>query len=450
MSSFNIADLVGRGVPTAKQAEFVSVPLDELHEHPANKIFPISEEEVKTLADSIELNGLQQPPLVTPCETGGYTLISGHRRVEAIRLLNWTTVTCKVQNYASPELAELALLTANTETRKDKTWMVPAARRYEEICIQLAAKEQVKLPKLSLAKLAEAIGVKKSELARQDYIARRLDPDVAAKWKNLPTDTAYSIAQMDENCQKALLKNWIGEPPTASAMQELRIAWGIEGINWFAEYFRRKCEAEQRIREAEAKVKAKKEKAKKKADPGEHCYVTGSPVSDKTCPKLTGCGCCHTCSQALTCDNVCIFKRDTIDRHLLKPYAKRIKAVRIAAGETDLCDWENYNKMRWAQDVVGALTDVAENYGCTVDYLMGRSEQMFPTPPVPPTSGWMPMDKEPESGRDFLVIAYFDSYGWDSLGLFNWRGKSTLRSIEELTRGAKMILWQYLPDDLND
>lgn len=55
------------------------------------------------LKDSIRMNGLLEPLLVRPDKTGGYELISGHRRKLALELCGIKEVDCYIEDLSDDE-----------------------------------------------------------------------------------------------------------------------------------------------------------------------------------------------------------------------------------------------------------------------------------------------------------------------------------------------------------
>lgn len=83
---FDLAALMGE---TAAKLEPEGVqereiPLDEIEENEANAY---AQTDIDELAESIKLVGLHQPLVVWPKPEGGYLLIAGHRRRNALALL---------------------------------------------------------------------------------------------------------------------------------------------------------------------------------------------------------------------------------------------------------------------------------------------------------------------------------------------------------------------------
>ena len=80
---------------------------------------------IEELADNISVAGLQQPIRVRAGEAPGrYIIVSGHRRLAAVKALaqetpeKWTDVPCIIEtDDASPALQQLRLIYANANTR---------------------------------------------------------------------------------------------------------------------------------------------------------------------------------------------------------------------------------------------------------------------------------------------------------------------------------------------
>lgn len=68
------------------------IPLDEIEENEANAY---AQTDIDELAESIKVVGLQQPLVVWPKPEGGYLLIAGHRRRNALALLGRKTASCR-------------------------------------------------------------------------------------------------------------------------------------------------------------------------------------------------------------------------------------------------------------------------------------------------------------------------------------------------------------------
>lgn len=174
-----------------------------------------SMEGIEALAQNIELVGLQQPLRVRPDpdDEGGYIVVSGHRRLTAIRTIckadepkRWRTVPCIVERgELSPAMRELRLIYANSDTRRMSNADLGAqAERVEKLLYQLK-EEGVEFPGRMRDHVAEVCQISKSKLARLKVIREGLSKSeqIAKAWEKgeLPEATAYELAHMPEKQQ---------------------------------------------------------------------------------------------------------------------------------------------------------------------------------------------------------------------------------------------------------
>lgn len=114
------------------QHEQKTLSIELIHPNPSNFFRPSEPEEIKELAASIRENGLIHPLVVRPVE-GGYEIISGHRRKEALEYLGVKEVEAKIIE-VDDATAELMLIDANLETRTLSSMEIARAiRRKKEL-----------------------------------------------------------------------------------------------------------------------------------------------------------------------------------------------------------------------------------------------------------------------------------------------------------------------------
>ena len=137
------------------------VPADGLLDNPWQPRTSIDPAQLQDLADSIYTQGLLQPPIARPSANGAATfeLAFGHRRVAAIRLLaaqgRWTgDVPVSLQDLSDEDMALLAL--AENSNREDLT-AIETYRSYARILEEI--------PKLTIQKLAESVGLERPTLS---------------------------------------------------------------------------------------------------------------------------------------------------------------------------------------------------------------------------------------------------------------------------------------------
>ena len=184
---------------------------------------------INELADNIAMVGLQQPLLVRDgSEPGRYTIVSGHRRFAAIRLLQDGEdererrmfdhgVPCIIQE-TSPfifkgsevdkALQELRLIYANASTRVLSAAEI--SRQAERIeALLLALKDQgYAFPGRMRNHVAQICQVSKSKIARLHAIRENLQPELLERFDRgeLNETVAYRISQETNAVQSSLAR----------------------------------------------------------------------------------------------------------------------------------------------------------------------------------------------------------------------------------------------------
>lgn len=221
MAKFDLGDFAKtmQAVPdsgTTEPERIEYIPLEQLHEDERN-FYAVSG--VEDLAANIQFCGLMDPLRVRKAEEG-YTIVSGHRRFAALKLLaaedaKFEKAACIIDTGDVPAaLQELRLIYANSDTRR----MSPAdigkqAERVEALLYEL--KEQgMEFPGRMRDHVAEACKVSKSKLSRLAVIRNRLAPDILkAYWDGpekgrLRESTAYELARLSVNLQRQLVDRY--------------------------------------------------------------------------------------------------------------------------------------------------------------------------------------------------------------------------------------------------
>jgi len=213
---------------TAAAPSVQLIPLEDILDNKAN-FYRVDRAELKPLADSIAMDGLQQYPLVTPHpdQPGKYLLLSGHRRCAAIRMLvdegAWDVighspndrpggasaalVPCTVRRYGSAAMAELQLILANSTARVlTNAELAKQAERMELLLYQLR-EEGYEFPGRMRDQVAAACKVSAPKLARLKVIREKLKaPEFLLLFEKdkLPEQTAYALARLPEDLQQRL------------------------------------------------------------------------------------------------------------------------------------------------------------------------------------------------------------------------------------------------------
>lgn len=219
--AFDLGDLlkdVSKLDTDREQIEYI--PLQNILRDP-NNFYQLSD--VAQLADNISFCGLQQPIRVRPliAEPGKYIIVSGHRRREALQILeaedpeSWQEVPCIVErDTVSPALQQLRLIYANANTRVLTSAEIgEQAAQVEKLLYQLK-EEGYDFPGRMRDHVAEAVGASKTKLARLKVIRENLDPVWADAYKaaQIGESVAYNLAQLPASWQN-VIHTVYGEKP---------------------------------------------------------------------------------------------------------------------------------------------------------------------------------------------------------------------------------------------
>lgn len=409
------------------------IDIDLLDAHEAN-FYDVSK--LDTLADSIAMDGLQQPLVVTAGENGRYTVLSGHRRRAALRKLveedgreDLRRVPCLVRAYKSQALAELQLIMANSTARVlTSAEVMHQAQRMEELLYQLK-EEGYSFPGRMRAQVAEACQVSESKLARLKVINARLCSEYMELFNQdkLPEQVAYSLAKLPQDFQRRIFGATKGYP-VASVVEQLTTAYK-NGARW---------------------------EPSLTCPDGKAC-TRGDAFLRHDCEHwhdmCRGEKCCLECSRAkadyYACDRMCSKakavrkeKRDDAKATALsreeKVQAERreeaqgiasrlVKAADLSGaagnckvelgryggswsvkdlrkfaagdfGDTQLRGWE------FGQDAVERFAKAAETLGCSVDYIMGLTDEIRSKTETAPAPEWLPLQWIPGKERPTRLL----------------------------------------------
>ena len=368
------------------------------------------------LMESIQANGMLEPPTVVPAENGKYRLISGHSRMSAVRLLasykddavaeRFQRVLCRVLPSMTLEQEECAVIEANRQRVKSPALLAEEAERLTKIYIKRREAGE-DLPGRIRDRVAEAMQVNKTKLANLSAIKNGIKvPGIRRAWEEgrLPEAAALEIARMDGETQYRLL-DWI--------IDHCR-TWSINNVREFRTCWtccKHKC-----------------------PDTGGFCPNAARMYADHYRNGEWRCAsCCRECLSRDTCSTACRFvvaerpqkePEPTVPRNqaaddprlknMTPKFCERVKALREATGLTKkefaesigeypgtYSAWEN-NSLAGA----GSLPKLALTLGTTMDYLCGLTDdpEQDKTVILP---GWSPLDEEhwPEEGA-LVVLSY--------------------------------------------
>ena len=486
-----------------EQIEYIDVDL--LDSYPGN-FYELRD--LDGLADNIATIGLQQPIRVRDGENGHAVIVSGHRRVAAIRKLvedgrtDLREVPCiREKGDASPALRELRLIYANSSTRTlSSPEISQQAEKVRELLYQLK-EEGYEFPGRMRDHVAEACKISKSKLARLDVIRKGLAPDIRkAYWdgprsKCLSEDAAYTLARLPVDIQRQVVDAYRGQNQVDSGLKYL-YASTVEVVT---------------------KAVNKIIVGKVKCPDGVACSHKDAQASHTIKVKVKsrwsdcGCeyGCCAKCSSLQSCKDVCpnlIGKQKELKAAARaerqqeaaekeareRPVVERIDAIwdrfgslRARAGLTPKQYLEKidcpYSSLSGSMERFEAgnekltpetglpfgysthLSDVnrwvaaADVLGCSVDYLMLRTneprmaDEVAAVPRVCASqmalAAWMPGGTTPAEPCD--VVAEFDLSGDGKIvsrTLCRWDGEAFRFGKGKDKIEVRVVRWLALPE----
>lgn len=281
---FDLAALMGEAVSKSDTGEMrvEHIPLVEIEENANNSY---AQNDIDELAESIKVIGLQQPLVVRRKTEGGYLLLAGHRRRNALALLDRKTAPCIVLDAdLDPSIQTLILHWTNTMARGGggltAQYTAAAAKEIEAALRDLQARGVVELPGKLRSYVAEVLKTSESQIARAKAINNGLTKAWQGDFKchRINDSTAYELSQCDPELQRKLHGAYQGKMYNLDAKK-------IKAHKKAAEYpfTQLTCPAESFS-----------------PHPCTGMDKRAAWVRDGKCP-----GCCHSCDKADGCEKVC-------------------------------------------------------------------------------------------------------------------------------------------------
>lgn len=353
---FNLAELMGEAVSKSDTGEMrvEQLPLAEIEENENNSY---AQTGIDELAESIKVIGLQQPLVVRRKTEGGYLLLAGHRRRNALALLDRKTAPCIVLDAdLDPSIQTLILHWTNTMARGGggltAEYTGQAAKEIEAALKDLQARGVVELPGKLRQYVAEVLKTSESQIARAKAIDKGLIEEWASELKRnrLNESTAYELSQCDNILQLDLHNTYEG------------CLYNLDA---------KKVKTHRKVKEYEfAPLTCPEEPHPKQPCTG--ADKRAAAVKRGECP-----GCCHECEQAESCNNVCgrvkqrldrdrsaaereVQKQERIEAFNASPIAQARRNILNALQDEDICgfaDLEDFPQRYamtwlWAEDPI--------------------------------------------------------------------------------------------------
>lgn len=385
---FDISKFAATVRPVSESDTMLEIPVGDILDNPRNFYPHPGPEALEALAESIQVNGLLEPPTVVPGKGGKYRLISGHSRMVAVRKLvaagsdpgRFEKVLCRVLPSMTPEQEDCAVIEANRQRVKSPALLADEAARLTEIYIRRREAGE-NLPGRIRDRVAEALNVRATKLANLAVIKKGLKvPGFVRKWEagDIPEAAALKIARMSEEEQYRFL-DWSIDNGRACGIldaSEFSACW---------EHFPHDCPVSKGFcRNAQAMFRS---------------FVRAGGLS--------GCaGCCRSCIKRDACEVVCQhFKTEKtpepepkVERNpaaddprlcwttMVSAFCRRVKALREGTGmsRNEFAEFigesvDRYSAME--KDAMYGAEKVAKlalAHGVSCDYLLGLTDDPRP------------------------------------------------------------------------
>ena len=197
------------GVPEIAGTQ--EIELGRIHAFPNHPFKVLDDDKMETLVDSIRENGILNPVIVRPDQTGNYEMISGHRRLHAARIVGLKKISAIVKEMSDDE-AIIKMVDANIQREE----ILPSERAWSLKMKMDAIKRQGKRsdltsdqngPKLSAVEVGESAGISSTQVKRYIRLTE-LIPEILdlVDQKKVQFTLAVDISYFDEQVQK-----WIYE-----------------------------------------------------------------------------------------------------------------------------------------------------------------------------------------------------------------------------------------------
>lgn len=454
--------------------------------------------DLDNLANNIATIGLQQPLRVRvhPEKDGRYMVVSGHRRRAALTMLaeedpqRWSEVACIVdRDTVSPALQQLRLIFGNSGTRKmSSADQNEQAAQVEKLLYQLK-EDGYEFPGRMRDHVAEVVQLSKTKLAKLKMIRDNLASCWQQAYKDdiLGESSAYELSRMPTEQQILLFEE---KQRTKANIKYLY----ADDIKKFAE-------------RAAAIDQLTCERSCGGACINRDSKLRKTAVTERSCVFYCD-KCCESCYNLTSCKNACPRLKDKVKQINADAKEAQRQAAK-AAEERDRPDvekvrdlWHRFGLARnragksvkesycaagiyyaasddadvakketsaypFAKETplpygysfrlsyANALIAVADLFGCSIDYLFGRTDiremaQDVPRENVPESDtghenteiipgAWYPASVEPPIDADIIMVDR-----WECVSDDKYLGCGTLKDATCM-EWTDAVLWTLLP-----
>lgn len=215
---FNINDFLNAESKKDIKSDWKPVKVSARKLRPApdkTNFYHAEDKEIKDLAESIELIGLQQYPVIRPVEgTDEYEVIAGHkRRLAILRLLDegkveYEMIPCKVETPDDIRNELILIFTNSTQRERTDYEKMREIERVRELLTEYQKTHELTGRKQNI--IAEILGTNKTKVGTLDNINNNLIEPFKEEFAagKLSTSAANEIAGLEQDAQQALYETY--------------------------------------------------------------------------------------------------------------------------------------------------------------------------------------------------------------------------------------------------
>lgn len=215
------------GVPEIAGTQ--EIEIGRIHSFPNHPFKVLDDDKMETLVDSIRENGILNPVIVRPDQTGDYEMISGHRRLHAAGIVGLVKIPAIVKEMSDDE-AIIKMVDANIQREE----ILPSERAWSLKMKMEAVKRQGQRsdltsdhngPKLAAVEVGELAGISSTQVKRYirltELIPELLDMVDQKKVQfTLAVDISYFDKQIQQWVYEYIKDNGFLKPVQIAALKE--------------------------------------------------------------------------------------------------------------------------------------------------------------------------------------------------------------------------------------
>jgi len=171
-----------------------TVDIHAIRPNPFQPRTEFDQEEINGLAKSIEAQGLLQPVIVRK-KVDGYEIVSGERRIRAMKQLGWDRAPCVIRETVSDrEMLELALV---ENIQRENLTEIEQAVAYQRLLLEC---------QISHEKLSERVGKSRSTITNTLRLLKLPQPvQNMIKSRSLSPGHARALLTVDDAAEQTML-----------------------------------------------------------------------------------------------------------------------------------------------------------------------------------------------------------------------------------------------------